>query len=155
MSNKSWNILSDRVVDKERVLDLSGKLGISDLTAQLLINRGIVDSDDADRFFKFTDTVFHDPYLLYDMEKAVARIEKALSQKEKIVIYGDYDVDGITSSALIFKYLKSRGCSDISFYIPERVDEGYGLNNDALDRFSGEKANLIITVDTGVTAFNE
>ena len=155
MTKKFWNILSDRNSDKDAVLELSKGLSITELTARLLVNRGIKDKKSADAFFSFADTVLHDPYLLRDMDKAVKRLEKAIEINERTVVYGDYDVDGITSTALIYKYLKKRGIKDLSFYIPERVDEGYGLNNEAIDKLASEGVTLIVTVDTGVTAVNE
>ena len=108
MTKKFWNILSDRNSDKDAILELSKGLSITELTARLLVNRGIKDKKSADAFFSFADTVLHDPYLLRDMDKAVKRLEKAIEINERTVVYGDYDVDGITSTALIYKYLKNQ-----------------------------------------------
>ena len=88
------------------------------------------------------------------MEKAVVRIERAIAEKETVVIYGDYDVDGVTSVSALSLYLAGRGLS-VSYYIPDRSGEGYGINNSAIERFASEGVTLMITVDTGVTAVDE
>src|SRR5699024_9057848 len=97
---------------------------------------------------------FHDPFLLPDMDKAIERILKAMQDEEKIVVYGDYDADGITSTTIIKRFMKDRGIN-VGTYIPNRLDEGYGLNEDAIREIASEDYNLMITVDCGITAKNE
>ena len=92
----------------------------------------------------------HDPYLLPDMDKAVKRIENAIALREPIVIYGDYDVDGITAASMLFLFLKERG-AEVEVYIPNRYTEGYGMNCEAVEVISGRGAKLVITVDCGIT----
>ncbi len=126
-------------------------LGISPLSALLLCARGV---DSQEKFQAFDRATLHDPHLLQDMDKAVARIWQALTKKEKIAIYGDYDVDGITSTALLTHYLQSLG-GDVISYIPHRMEEGYGLNQEAVDILAQEGVALIVTVDCGITATKE
>ncbi|AJQ27825.1 single-stranded-DNA-specific exonuclease RecJ [Pelosinus fermentans] len=134
--------------------ELSNTLGISDIIAQVLINRGIVDTDTANDFLSGGIEKLADPYLLKGMEKAVARIAEAITHKQKIIVYGDYDVDGITSSALLYKVIKELGGA-IEYYIPERQSEGYGLNSTALATLIHSGTNLLITVDCGISAVEE
>lgn len=152
---KSWQIQSPYPGDDPQICALAGKLGLTPLTAGLLWNRGIRDEESARCFFSFSDTVFHDPFLLTDMEKAARRVGEAMDRGEKIVIYGDYDVDGITATSLLYLYLRGRGVRELSYYIPGRTDEGYGINADALRKLAAAGTGLIVTVDTGVTAIAE
>ncbi|HIV85483.1 MAG TPA: single-stranded-DNA-specific exonuclease RecJ, partial [Candidatus Monoglobus merdigallinarum] len=99
-------------------------------------------------------STMHDPFLMKDMDKATERIHLAKKNNEKITIYGDYDVDGITSIAILYKYLKNMGI-DVGYYVPDRMVEGYGVNKDALDKIKASGTKLIITVDTGITAVEE
>ena len=124
---------------------------ISELLAEILINRG-VEASQIERFLHPTRNDFHDPFLMPDMEKAVERILRAMEQKEKIVIYGDYDVDGITSITVLKKFFADRGIT-VDWYIPNRLDEGYGLNKDAIDTL--RDYNLMITVDCGISGIEE
>ncbi len=155
MPKNKWIIKSDADAASPEALELSEKLGITPLTARLLLSRGLSTYEEAYRFLSFADTVIHDPFLLADMDKAVERLEKAIACHEKIVIYGDYDVDGVTSTALLYMYLTDRGADNLSYYIPDRGDEGYGINISAIDRFADDRVNLVVTVDTGVTAIDE
>ncbi len=132
---------------------LSKELGVSLLTARLLSSRGFNDSDSAYKFLTNSYLTFYDPFLMQDMNKAVDRIKKALSNKERICVYGDYDVDGITSATLLCTYLRSKG-GTCGCFIPERISEGYGLNNRAIEALS-QSYDLLVTVDTGITAVNE
>lgn len=152
---KSWLIRSDYPGDNPEIRALGEALNVSPLTAGLLWNREIRDRETALRFLQFSDHIFHDPFLLSDMDRAVDRTLRAILTGEKIVIYGDYDVDGITATSLLYLYLTSRGVRELSYYIPGRTDEGYGVNADALRKLAAEGASLIITVDTGVTAIEE
>ncbi len=151
MLKKKWLL---REFDKQRVVEMSKKFHISPLTAIILYNRGIRDDQAIDRFLSKDLSVLHDPYLLQDMEKAASRIRQAQEKKEKITIYGDYDVDGITSIAILYKHLREMGI-EVDYYVPDRMQEGYGINRDALDKIREGGTSLIITVDTGITAVEE
>ena len=151
MLKKKWVL---REFDKTRVVEMSKKFNISPLTAIILYNRGIRDDEAITRFLSKDLGVMHDPYLLKDMEKAVERIRKARDNNEKVTIYGDYDVDGITSIAILYKHLSEMGIT-VAYYIPDRMQEGYGVNRDALDKIRESGSSLIITVDTGITAVEE
>lgn len=129
-------------------------MGVSERFAVLLYNRGYHSAEDAKRFLRLEHEDFHDPYLLADMEKAVHRIFDAVEQNEKITIYGDYDVDGVTSVTVLYLYLKELG-ADVSVKIPKREGEGYGVSCTAIEKLAQEGTRLIITVDTGITATQE
>ena len=137
--------------DPELVSALADSLKISPVCARLLINRGYTDPISAQAFLEKTDSELYDPYLLCDMDKAVRRTEEALKYGEKITIYGDYDVDGVTSVSIMYMYLHEHGAS-VDSYIPARENEGYGLNFSAIDSIAKSGTTLIITVDTGITA---
>jgi single-stranded-DNA-specific exonuclease len=132
---------------------LMRELNISAITARLLINRGITDPTTAHRFLNPSISDLHDPFLMRDMRQAVDRIMRAVSQKEKILVYGDYDVDGTTSTVILKTALAMIG-ADVCYYIPERRD-GYGLREDAFDRARADGVHLIISVDTGIRACAE
>ncbi len=151
MLKKKWLL---REFDKTRVVEMSKKFHISPLTAIILYNRGIREDEAISRFLSRDLGSTHDPYLLKDMEKAAERIRKARDNKEKVTIYGDYDADGITSIAILYKHLFQMGI-DVDYYVPDRIQEGYGVNRDALDKIRGNGSSLIITVDTGITAVEE
>lgn len=157
MPDKIWNIKSELDAADPAAVRLANSLSVSSLTARLLMSRGIDSYESAYRFFSFSDNVLHDPYLLADMDRAVERVERAIELGERITVYGDYDVDGVTSTALVWKYLKERGVSDdkLSYYIPGRSEEGYGVGRAAIDKLSCDGTDLVITVDTGVTAIDE
>lgn len=148
---KLWQVLPENTDIRQ---ELSDHLGISDIIAQVLVNRGILDKNIAQDFLFGGQEKLGDPYLLKDMEKAVARIVKAITNKQKIVIYGDYDVDGMTSSALLYKVLKELD-GVVEYYIPERQSEGYGLNSAALTMLIKSDTELLITVDCGISAVEE
>ncbi|MBQ2881898.1 MAG: single-stranded-DNA-specific exonuclease RecJ, partial [Clostridia bacterium] len=124
------------------------------ILSKLLYNRKITTKQELDDFFNMSLSRISDPYLLPDMKKAVNRIKLAVANKEKITVYGDYDVDGITSVTILYKYLKSCGCP-VDFYIPDRTEEGYGLNCNAIQKIKENGTDLLITVDTGTTASEE
>ncbi len=136
------------------VREISEELKIPRLLAILLYNRGYRSAEDAKRFICFETTDLHDPYLLDDMEAAVHRIEDAIENKEKIYIYGDYDVDGVTSVSMLYLYLASMG-AQVGIKIPKRDSEGYGVSCEALSLMAKEGTTLVITVDTGITATEE
>ncbi len=128
---------------------------LPELTVQLLNNRGITDQESVDRFINPDyGQDQHDPFLFRDMEKAVKRIAEALNNKERIVVYGDYDADGVCASAVLYLTLKKLG-ADVDVYIPHRDTEGYGLNMKAVEFLHKEKTNLIITVDCGISNATE
>lgn len=151
MLNKKWLL---KEFDKNRVVEMSKTFRISPLTAIILYNRNIRDDETIESFLTRNLGVMHDPFLMKDMHKAAERIKAAKRNNEKITIYGDYDVDGITSIAILYKYLAENHI-DVDYYVPDRMQEGYGVNRDALDKIKANGSNLIITVDTGITAVEE
>ena len=146
--NKKWQFCES---NEEKVEELSSRYNISKLLATILVNRNIVEDEDIRVFLNPTRNDFHDPYLLPDMKKAVDRIVTAIKNKERIVIYGDYDVDGITSITVLKSFLEERGLQ-VDQYIPNRLEEGYGLNKPALEEIASKKYDLMITVDCGISS---
>ncbi|MBS4173663.1 single-stranded-DNA-specific exonuclease RecJ [Bacillus sp. FJAT-49736] len=130
------------------------QLNISPLVSTLLVNRGIIETEEARSFLFLEDASFHDPYLLPDMEIAVNRIKGAIDNKEQILVYGDYDADGVSSTTVMMTALRELG-ANVDFYIPNRFTEGYGPNEQAFRWAASEGYKLIITVDTGIAAMNE
>lgn len=157
MPKKTWKFRTEGNFPDEKVRALAHDLSVSPLTARLLMSRGLCDYESAYRFLSFSDAMIHDPFLLADMDRAVARINRALADGERITIYGDYDVDGVTSTALLWEYFTELGVSPerLSCYIPGRSEEGYGVSVTAIDKLAASGTELVITVDTGVTAVNE
>jgi len=151
---KVWELTPAAPTEQNDVLALVEALGVSPVLAQLLCRRGYSTPDLATRFFACSDTVLHSPFLMKDMDKAVARLQEALARNEKIVIYGDYDVDGVTSVSLLYLYLTELGAT-VGYYIPSRTGEGYGLSVAAIDKLAEEGVTCVITVDTGITANKE
>ena len=149
---KKWEY---RELDDEKINSIASKFGVPKLLATVLVSRGIVDDEEIKVFLKPTRNDFHDPYLMPDMEKAVDRIVNAIESQEKVIIYGDYDVDGITSITVLKKFLKNSCGLDVGYYIPNRLNEGYGLNNGAIDKIKKDGYSLIITVDCGISAIEE
>ncbi|MDP8258336.1 MAG: single-stranded-DNA-specific exonuclease RecJ [Candidatus Aadella gelida] len=133
---------------------LSEALGVTPLFAQLLVNRGITTPRDAKTFLFGDLSSCHDPFLMKDMDKAVARIKEAIEKKEKILVYGDYDVDGVTSVALLSETLRVMG-AEYETFIPNRMDDGYGLNIQAVKVAKEDKVSLLITVDCGINSYEE
>lgn len=150
MSRKKWLVSA---LDKELASDIAEEYDIDPFCSLLLVSRGITDDSEIFDFFS-KECRLSDPFEIKDMDKAVERIRKAIEEKEKILIYGDYDADGVTSTALLYLYLKSEN-ADVITYIPDRNSEGYGLNLDAVKEISEKGVKLIITVDNGISAFNE
>ena len=128
--------------------------GINPLVAVLLASRGITDTERAYKFIENDTSVVCDPYLMDDMDKAAARIKRAMESGEHIAVYGDYDVDGITSACLLASFFRDKGCN-CEIYIPERMEEGYGVKTGAIDTLCAMGVTLIITVDCGITAIDE
>ncbi|SCZ07249.1 single-stranded-DNA-specific exonuclease RecJ [Alkaliphilus peptidifermentans] len=151
LEKKIWTF---KKADEDKINSLVKELNISTTTAKLLFNRGILDVEDAKIFLNSSLEYLHDPFLLKNMEKVVKRIKNAVEGNESIWIYGDYDVDGVSSTALLVRYFKSIGYS-VESYIPHRMEEGYGVNCDAIKEISENGGQLIITVDCGITSVNE
>ena len=146
-----WILAQD--VDKQLVRGLSESLGIDEKLAILLVQRGITNYDEAKNFFRPSLEYLHDPFLMKDMDKAVDRLQKAISEGEKILIYGDYDVDGTTAVALIYTYLKNLvNKKKIEFYIPDRYEEGYGISYKGIDYAADHGFGLVIVLDCGIKA---
>ncbi len=146
---KRWDI---KTPDPFLQKTLSDALGVHPIIAQLMVNRGIISIGEAQAFLSADLPSLFNPFLLTDMDRAVERIEKARLAQEKILIYGDYDVDGVTSSALLRRTLKRLGLNAIN-YIPHRMEEGYGLNNSIVEFAQSAGIHLIIKVDRGIHAF--
>ncbi len=140
---------SDRSIFK-----MAQAMNVSEIFAVLLRNRGYCSVEEAEKFLRLEKADFHDPYLLVDMDRAVSRIFTAIDQREKIYIYGDYDVDGVTSVTALYLYLKNLG-ADVGIKIPKREGEGYGVSSSVVKHMAAEGTSLIITVDTGITAHEE
>jgi single-stranded-DNA-specific exonuclease len=149
--NKKWEIYnSDEAVIKK----VAEKYNLSEILATVLVNRNVLNDEDVNVFLNPTRNDFHDPYEMPDMNKAVDRIIKAIENKEKVIIYGDYDVDGITSTMVLKKFLDEHGL-EVGYKIPNRLNEGYGLNMQAIKEISDIGYKLIITVDCGISGIEE
>ncbi|MCK4363694.1 MAG: DHH family phosphoesterase, partial [Candidatus Aminicenantes bacterium] len=136
---------------REEAKTLSAELGIPSEIAQILVNRNLCDAESAGKFLFGTLEGLHDPYLMRDMKKAVERIRQAISRREKILIFGDYDVDGILSVVILSKALESLG-AEVDYFIPERLKEGYGIKEEHIEIVLERKASLVISVDCGIKA---
>jgi single-stranded-DNA-specific exonuclease len=135
--------------NREQVLALAEALQIDEVLSNLLVQRGITTFEEARYFFRPDLGHLHDPFLMQDMEKAVLRIEQAISNNEKILIYGDYDVDGTTSVSVVYQFFKKR-YQNIAFYIPNRYTEGYGISTAGIDFAAEHNFSLIIALDCGI-----
>ena len=151
-SEKKW-ILKDPA-DPEKVGRLATELGIDRVLAELLVARGVNTFEEARSFFRPSLDDLHDPFLMKDMDKAVERLHTAISGGEKILVYGDYDVDGTTAVSLVYSYVK-RFTSRVDFYIPDRYDEGYGVSYKGIDWASDNGFTLLITLDCGIKAIDK
>ena len=149
--NKKWEFYDS---DNAKINEISQKFNISELLATVLVNRNIKTDEEIKLFLNPTRNDFHDPYLMPDMKIAVDRIINAIDEKEKTMIYGDYDVDGITSITVLSKFLNQCGLN-VGYYIPNRLNEGYGLNKKAIKTIADEGYKLIITVDCGISSTEE
>ncbi|MFQ9064770.1 MAG: single-stranded-DNA-specific exonuclease RecJ [Eubacterium sp.] len=150
MAIKKWVI---RQADKERASQISEKFNIDPFVAFLMVSRGIVDDIDVVNFMT-DEFMLSSPFDMADMDEAVFTVSEAIENGDKICVYGDYDCDGVTSTTLLVDFLRSKG-ADVCYYIPSRETEGYGLNNSAIDEIARWGVNLIITVDNGISAFDE
>ena len=147
-----WTLKPDP--DKSRVQKLVDALSVQPAIARLLVQRGIYSFDQAKAFFRPQLDNLHDPFLMKDMDKATSRIHKALSNKERILVYGDYDVDGTTSVALMATYLEGK-TPEVATYIPDRFTEGYGISTQGVDYALDNNFSLIVTLDCGVKALEK
>lgn len=150
-SKRRWRI---QQTNHELIEQFVTTLEITPLIASLLINRGITTIESAEQFLKIDQEPFHDPFLLDGMDKTVERIRQAVEQHEKIMIFGDYDADGVSSTSVLLSALTLLG-AEVDFYIPNRFTEGYGPNEQAFRSISEQGYTLVITVDTGISAVNE
>lgn len=146
---KKW--IFKEASDPETVRRLASELGVDPVLAELLVQRGVHTFQEARAFFRPDLANLHDPFLMKDMDKAVARVGKAVSSGEKVLVYGDYDVDGTTAVSLVYSFLR-RLTSNVDFYIPDRYDEGYGVSYKGIDWAAGNGFSLIITLDCGIKA---
>ena len=152
---KKWIVKSDATREELQACEsIASALGINPIIARLLYSRGYKNVQSAKSFLYMESEVLSDPYLLKDIRPAAERIIKALGKGEKITVYGDYDVDGVTAVCTIYLYLKSKG-ANIDYYIPNRAGEGYGVSIGAIDTLYEGGTRLIVTVDTGITADKE
>ena len=142
-----WTI--ENIPSKEKIKKLSEELNVNEIIATLLLQRGIENFDQAKAFFRPSLSDLHSPFLMKDMDKAVQRIENAINNKERILVFGDYDVDGTTAVALVSSYLKSY-YPNITTYIPDRYEEGYGISFQGIDYASDNEITLIIALDCGI-----
>ena len=147
---KRWDVKSQG--DAKVVAELSAALPISPVLANLLVQRGIDTVEKANRFFHPQLEELHDPFLMKEMDRAVERIERAVKNREKIMVYGDYDVDGPTAVALVYTFLRRLGHDNLRFYIPDRYNEGYGVSIKSIDYAASKGVSLVITLDCGIKA---
>lgn len=146
---KKW--ILKNVADEETVTRLSSELGIDPVLTRLLVQRGVGTFQEARAFFRPSLDNLYDPFLMKDMDKAVARVESAVSSGEKILVYGDYDVDGTTAVSLVYSFLR-RLTVNVDFYVPDRYEEGYGVSYKGIDWAADNGFGLIITLDCGIKA---
>lgn len=146
-----WNLKPKP--ESQKVKSLQDSLNVDELTATLLVQRGIENFEEARQFFRPKLEDLHDPYLMKDMDKAVIRIEKAIENQERILIFGDYDVDGTTAVSLVSSYLKSF-YPNVDTYIPDRYDEGYGISYKGIDYAEDNEISLIIALDCGIKSID-
>ncbi|MGN1172471.1 MAG: single-stranded-DNA-specific exonuclease RecJ [Muribaculaceae bacterium] len=151
---KKWNYLPLSTEEQKAEADLAERFASCPPVGELLVQRGIKTIEQADKFFRPSLADLHDPFLLPDMDKAVNRLNRAMGSKERIMVFGDYDVDGTTAVALVYKYLRIY-YSNIDFYIPTRYDEGYGVSRRAIDEFAEQGVKLVIILDCGIKANDE
>lgn len=149
-----WNYLPLTPEEQKIETALAKKYAGCPPVSELLVQRGISSVEEADRFFHPSLKKLHDPFLMPDMDKAVRRLNKAMGSKEKIMVYGDYDVDGTTAVALVYKYLLNF-YSNIDYYIPTRYEDGYGISSETIDEFADQGVKLVIILDCGIKANDE
>ena len=147
-----WSIKEQ--TDPQKVSQLAAEVGIDKVLAQLLVDRGVSDFEQARMFFRPSLSDLHDPFLMKDMDVAVERLHTAITSGESILVYGDYDVDGTTAVALVYSFIR-RFTSKVGFYVPDRYDEGYGVSFKGIDFASEGGYSLIITLDCGIKAIDK
>ncbi len=153
MTNK-WNYQPPTAEEKEQRDKLAAELELDPVISLLLVRRGLKTAAEVKKFFKPSLNDLEDPFLMPDMDKAVKRLNKALGEKEKILIYGDYDVDGTTAVSLVYKYLRAY-TSNLDYYIPDRYDEGYGISTKGIDYAAEQGVTLVISLDCGIKAIDK
>ena len=147
-----WKIPEKDTLEAQSLL--SRELNIHPVLSRILANRFITTPEEARRYFSPSLSELHSPFLMKDMHQGVERLIKAIFSKERITIYGDYDVDGITSVVILYKFLRDID-ADVHYYIPDRIEEGYSLNMKAIDRIRADGTSLIVTVDCGTSDRDE
>jgi len=152
MLKKRWKILNN--IDEKEALALGDSLNISKILARLLIQRGVTNFFEAKKFFRPELTMLYNPYLMDGMEVAAKRVIQAITKQEKICVYGDYDVDGTCSAAIVYLYLKELD-ANVEVYIPNRLTDGYGISKESIDYLKERNIDLLISVDCGITAVEE
>jgi len=152
MTNYQWNCRTLTNQQKEIKDEIVNELNLNPIVAQLLVQRGVTTAEEVHSFFRpHRNQGLHDPFLMKDMDKAVARLNEAIGGRERILIYGDYDVDGTSSVALVYRFLRSF-YSALDYYIPDRYDDGYGISEKGVDYASATGVKLIIALDCGIKA---
>ena len=149
-----WNYAPLTSEEQKLESELAKRYASCPPVSELLVQRGISSVKEAEKFFHPSLKDLHDPFLMPGMDKAVARLNKAMGAKERIMVYGDYDVDGTTAVALVYKYLQNF-YSNIEYYIPTRYDEGYGISLRSIDYAASQDVRLIIILDCGIKAIEE
>lgn len=152
ITRKRWTIKPPGAIDTVR--KLSQELNISLVLANLLVQRGVTSFDEAKQFFRPSLDNLHDPFLMKDMDKAIERLERALGDGEKILVYGDYDVDGTTAVALVYSFLKTLN-ANVDYYLPDRYKEGYGISTQGIDYAAENNFSLIIALDCGIKSVDK
>ena len=152
--NYKWHYVPPSPEEEAEAAELAGALGIPPVLGRLLLNRGIRSEQQARHFFRPQLGELHDPYLMDDMQTAVDRLNRAMVRKERILVYGDYDVDGCTAVALVYKFLR-QFYSNVDYYIPDRYEEGYGISRKGVDFAAESGVKLIIVLDCGIKAIEE
>ncbi|WP_432329277.1 single-stranded-DNA-specific exonuclease RecJ [Mucilaginibacter sp. P25] len=150
--NKRWALKDN--TNHDDVIKLAAQLNIDTVLSAMLVQRGITTFEDARYFFRPDHRHLHDPFLMKDMEKAILRIEQAMAAGEKIMIYGDYDVDGTTAVALTYSFFKKL-YTNIEYYIPDRYKEGYGISTQGIDYAAEHGITLIIALDCGIKSVDK
>ena len=148
--DKRWEVKAQG--DPAAVAQIAASTNISPVLANLLVQRGIDTVEKAKKFFDPQLADLHDPFLMKDMERAVKRVEQAVERNERIMVYGDYDVDGTTAVALVYKFLRQIGHTNLMFYIPDRYTEGYGISRKGIDIAAKKGVKLVIALDCGIKA---
>jgi len=151
-----WNYLEQKKIDGVVLSQFRKNMGLKDYIISALANRGVISFEKAREVFDSGGAAPLPPFLLKGMEEAVSRIKQAIEKNEKIVIYGDYDVDGVTATVILYRFFTEKmKYNNVGYYIPDRLSEGYGINREALDSIKKQDAGLVITVDCGITAGEE